>query len=67
MTSEPPKMGPASSRRRPEESGPGDRSRLDQMGECSFPASDPPAVWTWEVDGASDPRFLHGAEGARHE
>lgn len=24
-------------------------STVEQMGECSFPASDPPAVWTWEV------------------
>jgi len=22
---------------------------VDEMGEASFPASDPPAVWTWEV------------------
>ena len=22
---------------------------VDQMSEHSFPASDPPAVWTWEV------------------
>ena len=22
---------------------------IDEMGEASFPASDPPAVWTWEV------------------
>ena len=22
----------------------------DVMGEGSFPASDPPAVWTWEVE-----------------
>ena len=22
---------------------------VDQMSERSFPASDPPAVWTWEV------------------
>jgi hypothetical protein len=22
---------------------------VDEMSECSFPASDPPAVWTWEV------------------
>jgi hypothetical protein len=21
----------------------------DEMSECSFPASDPPSVWTWEV------------------
>lgn len=24
--------------------------RLDLMGEASFPASDPPAAWTWECD-----------------
>jgi DNA-binding MarR family transcriptional regulator len=24
-------------------------STIDEMGECSFPASDPPAVWTWEI------------------
>jgi hypothetical protein len=24
-------------------------STVDEMSECSFPASDPPAVWTWEV------------------
>jgi DNA-binding MarR family transcriptional regulator len=22
---------------------------VEEMGECSFPVSDPPAVWTWEV------------------
>ena len=22
----------------------------DETGQASFPASDPPAVWTWEVD-----------------
>jgi hypothetical protein len=22
----------------------------DEMSECSFPASDPPSVWTWEVN-----------------
>ena len=62
MTSEPQKRGPAGSRRRLEESGPDDQSTLDQTGECSFPASDPPAVWTWEVNGASDSRSLRGAE-----
>jgi len=31
------------------------------MGECSFPASDPPAAWTWEVSGESHPRSPHGA------
>jgi hypothetical protein len=24
-------------------------STVDEMGESSFPASDPPAVWTWDV------------------
>jgi DNA-binding MarR family transcriptional regulator len=24
-------------------------STVEEMGESSFPASDPPAVWTWEV------------------
>jgi hypothetical protein len=27
---------------------------VDQMGECSFPASDPPSVWTWEVRGEDE-------------
>jgi hypothetical protein len=25
---------------------------VDEMGEGSFPASDPPAVWTWDVEPA---------------
>jgi hypothetical protein len=24
-------------------------SHIDETGHASFPASDPPAVWTWEV------------------
>jgi hypothetical protein len=24
-------------------------SRIDQMSDGSFPASDPPSAWTWEV------------------
>jgi hypothetical protein len=27
---------------------PGGGPTVDEMSECSFPASDPPAVWTWE-------------------
>ena len=27
-----------------------EQSFLDDVGEASFPASDPPAVWTWDVE-----------------
>jgi hypothetical protein len=33
---------------------PGLPAMVDQMSEHSFPASDPPAVWTWDV--APQPR-----------
>lgn len=38
------------------EPAPGDRPRglkpsVDELGEASFPASDPPQAWTWEVPG----------------
>jgi hypothetical protein len=26
------------------------RPTVEQMGEWSFPASDPPATWTWDVE-----------------
>jgi hypothetical protein len=26
------------------------RPTVDEMSEWSFPASDPPATWTWDVD-----------------
>jgi hypothetical protein len=26
------------------------RPTVDEMGEWSFPASDPPATWTWDVE-----------------
>ena len=29
-------------------------STVEEMGECSFPASDPPAVWTWEVSDSAE-------------
>jgi len=28
---------------------PPEDSRIDEMSESSFPASDPPSAWTWEV------------------
>jgi hypothetical protein len=28
---------------------PGGDVTVDEMGEASFPASDPPATWTWEI------------------
>lgn len=34
----------------PEEPVTSAATAADEMGEASFPASDPPAVWTWEVD-----------------
>ena len=27
---------------------------VDAMSECSFPASDPPAVWTWDAAAAAE-------------
>ncbi len=42
--SEPAPRSPA-----PEPSVPDGSSTVDQMSESSFPASDPPAVWTWDV------------------
>ena len=39
---------------------PGGDVTVDEMSDASFPASDPPATWTWEVrttaagDGGSD-------------
>jgi hypothetical protein len=35
-------------------------STVEEMGECSFPASDPPAVWTWEVGESSPGSGLSG-------
>ena len=37
---------------------------LDEMGEASFPASDPPAVWTWDVEPPSAPGPEPGALAA---
>jgi hypothetical protein len=30
--------------------GPSTSPSVDDMSEWSFPASDPPATWTWDVD-----------------
>ena len=30
------------------------RPSVDEVGEASFPASDPPAVWTWDVEPAPE-------------
>ncbi len=38
-------------------------STVEEMGEGSFPASDPPAVWTWEVSETSPPRKRAAAPG----
>jgi hypothetical protein len=41
-----------------------DGSRIDEMGESSFPASDPPSVWTWEVNrGTGTPAAQPGTAG----
>jgi hypothetical protein len=33
-------------------------SSVDEMSESSFPASDPPAVWTWEVKRPAGPSVV---------
>ena len=33
-----------------EEDLPSTRPSVDEMSEWSFPASDPPATWTWDVE-----------------
>jgi nucleotide-binding universal stress UspA family protein len=38
---------------------------VDQMGECSFPASDPPATWTWDVEPRVRAADLPAGPGAR--
>lgn len=45
LTATPPDEEPAAGKL-PAESG---STSADETGGASFPASDPPAVWTWEV------------------
>jgi hypothetical protein len=33
----------------PERALPGGDVTVDEMSDASFPASDPPATWTWEI------------------
>jgi hypothetical protein len=54
--SDPVAKGSAHSRPRLEQIASNGPSTVDQMSEHSFPASDPPAVWTWEVCSPPDPR-----------
>ena len=38
--------------------------RVDLMGEESFPASDPPAAWTWECNPTAEAEPKDGAAEA---
>ena len=53
----------ASDERETEQRLAADSPTVDQMGEWSFPASDPPAVWTWDPK----PEALEEQEGGREE
>ena len=41
---------------------PGGSASVDEMSEWSFPASDPPSTWTWEVDPPRERRPSTGSE-----
>jgi hypothetical protein len=51
---------------------PGGDATVDEMSQASFPASDPPATWTWEVpppavdaDDSGDSKSLPRARQSR--
>ena len=47
-TSRPGDEGAIRAPQEPISAEPRSRDRIDEMSESSFPASDPPAVWTWD-------------------
>lgn len=42
-----------------------DATRAEETGAASFPASDPPAVWTWEVEGLAGQGAVRGPDPDR--
>jgi hypothetical protein len=40
---------------------------VDEMSEASFPASDPPAVWTWDAPPSPPPCHRTGARFASRD
>jgi hypothetical protein len=43
---------------------PGGDATVDEMSEWSFPASDPPATWTWEIPDAETGRARDDGKGS---
>lgn len=55
MTEAQPPIGPAGSGpSRRHDGAHGSPTRADEIGHASFPASDPPAAWTWELKSAEE-------------
>lgn len=49
MAEAPPQLDPARENPPRDEETQGSSVSADEIGDASFPASDPPAAWTWEV------------------